>query len=108
MREDTWLKMQRDSYILAGDCKRCGKSKPVNKYGDCEFCDKLVPIFIEKECKNCNLPIDKPRRNLSPFVDLESLGKRIYLDIKDSHYNSADLCNYCYTLMCAYRKYIKS
>ena len=44
---DYWWKAKRDSYIFAGVCKKCGLSKPINKYGHCEFCDKVMPDVTE-------------------------------------------------------------
>lgn len=47
---ESWVKAQRDWYIFADSCNKCGRSRPTNKYGICEFCDKVVG----------DLPIENP------------------------------------------------
>lgn len=56
-------------------------------------------------CPNCHQDINKPVENAEEKLKMITLetGKSIYYAILDRRYRSIDLCNWCYSVMRAYK-----
>lgn len=59
-----------------------------------------------KCCPNCHQPIDRPMENAEEKLKLPTaklLGQQVYTAVLNKHFNSIDLCNWCYSTMQSYR-----
>lgn len=72
--------------------------------------NKPNPKSTDKECKNCLQPIDRPIENaeekLKTGIGILT-GQHIYNAVLDKRFKSIDLCNWCYSLLKAYRYSLK-
>lgn len=56
----------------------------------------------EELCKNCGRPVNKPREDM-PKLGLRGIGQSIYFRILGGNFESMELCNFCYSVMSAFR-----
>ena len=70
------------------------------------FNTTIAEDMARKRCRNCGQMIDRPIENPEEKLGTATareVGKHIYYSVLDRKFNSIELCNWCYSVMNAYR-----
>jgi hypothetical protein len=93
-------------YAKKTEANRIYKALDGKDCGFCNYGELIKEVCLRELCPNCGQNINKSVENaedkLKTATALET-GKNIYYSILDGKFKSIELCNWCYSVMQAYR-----